>query len=225
LQSWDTANKPTQLSDYSVCTTWGIKDKRLYLLHVLRKRLDYPGLKRAVREQWETFSATVVLIEDKASGTQLIQELIEDGIYAVTRYKPEGDKLMRLHAQTVTIENGFVYVPHDAHWLADYLPELTTFRGAKYDDQVDSTSQALAWLKQRVPGWGIQEYYRRQVETLRAPVQPAKIRVKPPSPISHVCPFDKPVLMANPDGTFDLPIEDAKPLLAAGWQPVGQAIS
>jgi len=81
---------------------------------VLRKRLDYPSLKRAVREQWETFGATVVLIEDKASGTQLIQELIEDGIYAVTRYKPEGDKLMRLHAQTGTIENGFVYLPHEA---------------------------------------------------------------------------------------------------------------
>jgi hypothetical protein len=48
LQSWDTANKPTQLADYSVCTTWGIKDKYIYLLYVLRKRLDYPALKRAV---------------------------------------------------------------------------------------------------------------------------------------------------------------------------------
>ena len=45
FQSWDTANKPNELSDYSVCTTWGIKDKHLYLLHVYRKRLDYPDLK------------------------------------------------------------------------------------------------------------------------------------------------------------------------------------
>jgi phage terminase large subunit-like protein len=46
FQSWDTANKPSELSDYSVCTTWGVKQKNLYLLHVLRKRLDYPNWKR-----------------------------------------------------------------------------------------------------------------------------------------------------------------------------------
>jgi len=49
FQSWDTANKPTELCDYSVCTTWGIKEKHVYLLHVFRKRLGYPELKRAVR--------------------------------------------------------------------------------------------------------------------------------------------------------------------------------
>ncbi|MGC1887329.1 MAG: hypothetical protein WA709_14750, partial [Stellaceae bacterium] len=68
VQSWDTANKATELSDFSVCTTWGINDKNLYLLNVLRKRLEYPALKRAVREQQSLFHANVVLIEDKASG-------------------------------------------------------------------------------------------------------------------------------------------------------------
>src|SRR5207244_1349132 len=81
FQSWDTANKSTELSDFSVCTTWGIKNKRVYLLHVIRKRLDYPNLKRAVREQAQRFRPTNILIEDKASGTQLIQELIQDGTY------------------------------------------------------------------------------------------------------------------------------------------------
>jgi len=52
---------------------------------VLRKRMEYPELKRAVREQCAAFEASVVLIEDKASGIQLIQELIEQGLYAVTR--------------------------------------------------------------------------------------------------------------------------------------------
>ena len=66
------------------------------MLSVLRKKLEYPALKRAVREQQSLFNASVVLIEDKASGTQLIQELIADGCYAVTRYKPECDKIMRL---------------------------------------------------------------------------------------------------------------------------------
>ena len=49
-QSWDTANKVTELSDFSVCTTWGIRGKDFFLLNVLRKRLKYPALKRAVRD-------------------------------------------------------------------------------------------------------------------------------------------------------------------------------
>jgi predicted phage terminase large subunit-like protein len=88
------------------------------------------------------FNPSVILIEDKASGTQLIQELIEAGLSKVTRYKPDGDKIMRLHAQTATIENGFVYLPREADWLADYLHQLTVFPNGRYDDQVDSTSQA-----------------------------------------------------------------------------------
>jgi phage terminase large subunit-like protein len=57
VQSWDTANKATELSDFSVSTTWGIKGKELYLLHVMRRRMQYPELKRAVREQREAFNA------------------------------------------------------------------------------------------------------------------------------------------------------------------------
>ena len=127
MQSWDTANKATELSDYSVCTTWGITGKNLYLLGLLRRRLEYPDLKRAVVEQQALYNATVVLIEDKASGTQLIQELIAGGCHAVTRYQPTLDKVMRLHAQTAIIENGFVHLPQTAPWLAEYLHEMTIF--------------------------------------------------------------------------------------------------
>lgn len=148
LQSWDTANKPTELSDFSVCTTWGIKGQQLFLLHVLRKRLNFPELKRAVCEQAEVHRATVILIEDKASGIQLIQELVHEGLSNVTGFKPAGDKTMRLHAQTATIENGFVFLPTEAPWLTEYVHELTTFPKGKYDDQVDSTAQALAWVKE-----------------------------------------------------------------------------
>ena len=115
VQSWDTANKATELSDFSVCTTWGVKDKNVYLLHVMRRRMEYPELKRAVREQRDAFEANVVLIEDKASGTQLIQELVAEGVHAVTRYQPQSDKIMRMHAQTAMIENGFVHLPRRRH--------------------------------------------------------------------------------------------------------------
>jgi predicted phage terminase large subunit-like protein len=152
LQSWDTANKPGELSNFSVCTTWGIIGQHLYLLHVYRKRADYPELKRAVREQADAFQANVILIEDRASGTQLLQELVHEGVYGAQPYKPTMDKIMRLHSVSSTVENGFVHLPDNAEWLATYLHELVTFPKGKYDDQADSTSQALDWAKQRVFG-------------------------------------------------------------------------
>ena len=54
---------------------------------------------------------------------------------------------MRLHAQSATIENGFVWLPEEAPWLADYLAELAAFPAGRHDDQVDSTAQALAWAR------------------------------------------------------------------------------
>jgi predicted phage terminase large subunit-like protein len=171
VQSWDTANKASELSDFSVCTSWGIKGKELYLLDVFRRRLEYPELKRAVREQYEQFRPSVVLIEDKASGTQLIQELTREGLYAVTRYKPQSDKVMRMHTQTAMIENGFVRLPEKAPWLAQYLHELTAFPNGRHDDQVDSTSQMLDWFKDgNVPSSnaGIFEYYRQLAGEARA---------------------------------------------------------
>jgi predicted phage terminase large subunit-like protein len=172
VQSWDTANKATELSDFSVCTTWGIKGKELFLLAVFRQRLEYPHLRRAVREQQRLFDANVVLIEDKASGTQLIQELIEDGCYGVTRYQPTTDKIMRMHAQTAIIENGFVRIPENAPWLAEYLHEMTVFPKGKHDDQVDSTAQFLDWVKKPMPNWGIYEATRRLAEALEQQPKP-----------------------------------------------------
>ena len=75
-----------------------------------------------MRERCEAFEADFVLIEDKASGTPLIQELIEQGLYAVTRYQPQSDKIMRMHAQTAMIENGFLHLPKQAVWLPENLP-------------------------------------------------------------------------------------------------------
>ena len=132
---------------------------------MLRKRLEYPALKRAVREQQSLFDADVVLIEDKASGTQLIQELITEGFHRVTRYQPDCDKIMRLNAQTGLIENGFVYIPQKASWLAEYLHELTVFPKGKHDDQVDSTAQMLDWFKrggQEPQDWMWQMYKQAQ---------------------------------------------------------------
>ncbi len=216
VQSWDTANKATELSDFSVCTTWGLKGKDFYLLNVLRKRLEYPALKRAVREQQSLFNANVVLIEDKASGTQLIQELIADGFHRVTRYKPECDKIMRLHAQTAVIENGFVYIPETAPWLAEYLHEMTVFPKGKHDDQVDSTAQFLDWFKKPFPGQGIFELYRMQAEKLK-PQKTSWTRLRAPLGIGSVQTFSGRHLNIGPDGTVEMSAEDAQYLIRAGW--------
>ena len=162
VQSWDTANKSSELSDFSVCTTWGHKGQNLFLLHVLRKRMDYPELKRTVCEHAQRFRPSNILIEDKASGIQLIQELIHAGVHGVTRYEPVPDKVMRLSAASITIENGFVYLPKEADWLGIYLQELTTFPNSKHDDQADSTSQALDWLKQQNYHHGLFDYYKQE---------------------------------------------------------------
>ena len=166
IQSWDTASKESELASFSVCTTWLVHDKRHYLLHVLRRRMDYPTLKREVVRLAHEFKASTVLIEDKSSGIQLIQELRGEGLGCVKGIKPEGDKTMRLNAQTATIENGFVFLPSSAPWLIDYVAEMTSFPKAKHADQVDSTSQALAWIKSAMygPGMGLFYYMKEQAE-------------------------------------------------------------
>ena len=89
MQSRDAANKPSELSDYSVCTTWGVKGPRFYLLNVLRRRRSYPELRRAVVEQDRPFRPQVIVIEDRASGTQLILDLIGDGLSRIARFSPD----------------------------------------------------------------------------------------------------------------------------------------
>src|SRR6185437_2936612 len=135
VQSWDTAISSKELSSYSVCTTWGVWDTKAYLIHVLRKRLEYPDLRRAVITQAKAFGARIVLIEDAASGASLLQDLRSE-LSSVRGCKPTGDKVMRMNVQTAHIENGFVYLPTAAPWLPELVHELTMFPKGRYADQV-----------------------------------------------------------------------------------------
>jgi predicted phage terminase large subunit-like protein len=147
------------------------------LLHVLRKKLDYPELRRTVKQHAEFYGAKNILIEDKASGTQLIQDLQADGVHGTTRYEPKNnmDKTMRMHAVSSTIENGFVHIPTQADWLPQYLHEMTVFPNGKFDDQVDSTSQALDWVKDGRHVYGLNEYYRMAAAKLGFPCPPREV--------------------------------------------------
>jgi len=147
IQSWDTAMKPEQLNDYSVCTTWLARDGKHYLLDVLRERLDFPALKRAVIAQAARYNPDTILIEDKGSGTSLIQDLRHDGNLPVRGFAPEGDKVLRMSAQSAQIEQGNVLLPKEDPGLDEFRREVLQFPDGRYDDQVDSMSQYLTWMK------------------------------------------------------------------------------
>jgi hypothetical protein len=123
-----------------------------------------------VREQAEAFGPQTILIEDKASGTQLIQELVSEGTHSIKRYEPTMDKIMRMHSVTSTMENGFVHLPDKAAWLGEYMHELASFPMGKYDDQADATSQALDWFNQQsmTPVYGLLDFYKQEEEKMRA---------------------------------------------------------
>lgn len=169
VQSWDTGNKTTELSAFSVCTTWGRKGKILYLLDVWRKQVDFPSLVKAVVERDQSFHPNTILIEEAASGIQLGQQLKEQGLYRIRLIKPQGEKAIRLSTQSTAIENGLVHLPREAHWRDAYLHELTTFPAGRYADQVDSTTQALVYLtgQNRFAGQGVFDYYKELAEGQR----------------------------------------------------------
>ena len=155
IQSWDTAMKPEERNDPSVCTTWLEKGELYYLMDVTRERVDFPGLKGLVIDLNRRFQADVVIIEDKTSGTSLIQDLNGEGSLHPIAFKPEGDKIMRMHAECAKIEAGRVLLPREATWLDTFLSEILAFPGSRHDDQVDSLSQFLNWV-----GKGQENYFR-----------------------------------------------------------------
>ena len=173
VQSWDTATSVSELADFSVCTTWGVSGQNVYLLNVHRERLEYPDLKHRVLALSKRYQPKVVLIEDKASGSQLLQDLRREGVYNLKAYKPSGDKIMRMHAASSLLEGGFVYIPIKEEWRDGYLHELASFPRGRKDDQVDSSSQFWHWFKTSHggPQLGLLRYIQQQQQKLNQGVQ------------------------------------------------------
>ena len=220
VQSWDTASTAGTLGDFSVCTTWGVAKNDFYLLNVFRERLGYPDLKQAVAEQARLFRPDLILIEDKSSGTALIQDLRAAGVSNVEAYRPRGEKLIRMNSQTATIKSGFVFVPEEAHWLDEYFDEMTNFPLGKHDDQVDSTSQFLDWVRVAEPH--LLTYMRREVERLSSSSSSRPItRLKrPDNSITTVFLINGNSITLGDDGIIAVSGEDIGPLMARGWSVV-----
>jgi predicted phage terminase large subunit-like protein len=149
VQSWDTASKEGLFNDWSVCITAWVHRRQVSIIDVWRRKVEFPELKKAAIANARAYSARALLIEDQASGTQLIQSLRNDEPQGVPRpiaRKPEADKRSRLAGVSAMIEAGQVLLPPDAPWLAEFKQELLAFPSCRHDDQVDALSQLLIWI-------------------------------------------------------------------------------
>jgi predicted phage terminase large subunit-like protein len=151
--SWDTAFKESQLNDPSACTVWGItKDRKYYLLEIFNKAIAYPKLKRMAIKIWKKYNdfglgPVPVLIEDKASGQSLIQDLKNETTMPVIAIGADSNKQIRMQKASPVIEAGRVYLPdYQLGWVVDYESQLARFPLWRHDDLVDSTSQFIIWI-------------------------------------------------------------------------------
>jgi predicted phage terminase large subunit-like protein len=149
VQSWDIACKIGEKNDFSVCTTWGETLNQYYLLDVVRERLDYPDLKKIILSKASNWKPGAILIEDKASGIAMIQDLTRQSDLTILPIKVSINKLNRFAAISAMFESGQVILPNSAPWLVDYENELLNFPGSTHDDQADSTSQFLNYIRER----------------------------------------------------------------------------
>lgn len=165
--SWDTAYKESELNDPSCCTVWAVGKNAFYLLFVYNRRLQYPELKKAAISLWEkqmrkynlASGRVVTLIEDRASGQSLIQDLKASTIMPVIAIKADTNKQVRLAEVTSMIESGRVFLPEKAAWLVDYETQMCQFPYSRHDDMVDSTSQFLRWAGKPRPKKSAKKLY------------------------------------------------------------------
>lgn len=147
VQSWDTAVKDNQLNDFSVCTTWLISESKYYLIDALVEKLKYPELKKQVIYQSKLHNPDTILIEDKASGQSLIQDLRSQTTLPIIAITPKHSKVVRASTVTALIESGNVVIPDQADWLFEFEKEIKLFPNGSHDDIVDSMTQFLNWVR------------------------------------------------------------------------------
>jgi len=158
LQTMDTAYSKKETADFSVIATWGVftpdhdSGPNLILLNVRKGRWDFPELKRVAKDEYLYWKPDNVLIEAKATGTPLQQELRRIGV-PVTMFSPGGrrqnqDKLSRANAVAPMLESGMVWYPEGLECCEELVEECAAFPNGNNDDQVDVTTMALQRFRQ-----------------------------------------------------------------------------
>jgi predicted phage terminase large subunit-like protein len=155
IQSWDTAHEVKTNSDYSACTTWGVfyndEEKgaaQIILLDAFKDRLTFPELKAAALKHYREWEPDAFIVEKKAAGAPLIQELRALGI-PVQEFSPSrgNDKMVRVNAVADLFSSGKVWAP-DTRWAREVIEEMAAFPVGEHDDYVDTTTQALLRFRQ-----------------------------------------------------------------------------
>jgi predicted phage terminase large subunit-like protein len=152
IQSWDTAIKAGPTHDASCCATFAYDGSSHRLLEMQVLRLEYPELKRAIIMAAEKHQPEAILMEDKASGQSLLQDLRRETDLPLIAIQPKGDKILRVARITPLLEAGAVALPKAAPWLSAFEQEMTAFPSGKHDDQVDALSQYLLWALEHASG-------------------------------------------------------------------------
>lgn len=153
VQSWDTALTTKERSDYSVCQTWGVftteddERPRAILLNCVKGKWEFPDLKRIAHEQYEYWQPDSVIIEAKASGQPLIDEMRRSGIFVQDFSPGKGqDKIARLNAVSDMFASEQVWFP-ETRWATDVVEELLAFPAGEHDDAVDALTLGLARIR------------------------------------------------------------------------------
>ncbi|MBN3848637.1 phage terminase large subunit [Paraburkholderia sp. Ac-20342] len=154
----DTAQKTAERNDYSVFECWGFGyDGNAYLLDLIRGKWPAPELKRRAIDFWNKHNAIgagdpnmpvlrQMKVEDKASGTGLIQDIQAEGGIPIEGIERTKDKLTRVMDVVSFIEAGLVYLPESADWVLDFISECESFTADDthaHDDQVDPMVDAI----------------------------------------------------------------------------------
>lgn len=152
VQSWDTALTTKDRSDYSVCQTWGVWKNEdgvdnVILLNSVRGKYEFPELKRMALQQYKDWKPDTVIVETKASGQPLVDEMRRSGIY-VQEFSPgKGqDKLARVNSISDMFTSGQVWFP-ETWWASEVVDELLAFPAGEHDDAVDACSLALIRIR------------------------------------------------------------------------------
>ena len=146
----DTAMKTKEQNDYSVFQCWGLGDDgRIYLLDLMRGKWEAPQLLQTAKAFWDKHKSRNqgvlrnIMVEDKASGTGLIQQLKQMGI-PIKGIPRNIDKITRMYDGAPQVEVGNVVLPNDVEWLSDFLHEADMAPNGKHDDQIDPMLDAIS---------------------------------------------------------------------------------